>query len=91
MIVVRFLKNPALSLNNEGGRIYLIMLEIVISPNLHLERSLASLSFSLTFLLCSMTAFSLVFFGNNTNITIIRIKLVIKISLDILLILLISI
>ena len=54
---------PGLSLNNGGGRIYLIILEIVLTPNLHLEWLLASLTFSPTFLLYSTTVLSQVFFG----------------------------
>ena len=49
--------NPVLSLNDGGGQIYLILLEIVLTPNLRLEQLLASLSFSPTFLLCTVTAF----------------------------------
>ena len=41
-VVVVQLLNLVLSLNNGGGRIYLILLEIVLTPNLHLERLLAS-------------------------------------------------
>ena len=52
---------PVLSLNDGGDRTYLIILEIVLTPNLHLERLLASLSFSPTILLCSKTALSQVF------------------------------
>ena len=53
-----------LSPNNRCGQIYLIILIIIIlTPNFHLERLLASLSFSQTFLLCSTTAFSFVFSG----------------------------
>ena len=51
-----------LSLNNVGSHIYLILLELVLTPTLHLERLLASLAFSQT-LLCSTTAFSEVFFS----------------------------
>ena len=54
--------NPILSQNNGVGWIYLIILEIVLTPNLHLERLLASPAFSPTFLLCSITAVSHVFF-----------------------------
>ena len=52
---------PVLSLNNGGGRIYLIILQMELTANLHLERLLASLSFTPTFLLCSITAFCQVF------------------------------
>ena len=45
------------------GQIYLILLEIVLTHNLHLERLLASLALSQTFLLSSTTAFSEIFFG----------------------------
>ena len=61
VVVVLFIKNPVLSLNDGGGRIYLIILEIVLTHNLHLERLLVL--FNPTFLLCSTTAFSQVFFG----------------------------
>ena len=40
----------------------LIILEVVLTPNLHLECLLASLAFSPNFLLCFTTAFSQVFF-----------------------------
>ena len=52
---------PVLSPNDGGDRTYLIILDIVLTPNLHLERLLASLSFSPTILLCSKTALSQVF------------------------------
>ena len=55
--------NPVLSSNNAGGQIYFILLEIALTYNLHLERLLASLAFSPTFLLCSTTAVNHVFFG----------------------------
>ena len=48
---------------NEYGCIYLILLEIVLTSNLHLEMLLSSLRFSPTFLLCSATAFTQVFLG----------------------------
>ena len=38
-----------LSQNIESGRIYVIILQVVLTPNLHLERLLESLSFSPTF------------------------------------------
>ena len=52
-----------LSPNNGGGQIYLIILEIVLTPNLHHGRLLTSLTFSPTFLLSSISAFSHVFYG----------------------------
>ena len=61
--VVQYFFNLVLSPINEGGRICLILLEMVLTLNLHLEQLLAPLAFSQTFLLCSTTAFSLVFFG----------------------------
>ena len=61
--VVQFIFKSVLTQNNRGDRIYLMILETVLTPNLHLERLLASLSFSPTFLLSSITAFSPVFFG----------------------------
>ena len=63
LVIDQILLKPLLSLNNGGGQIYLIILKIVLTPKLHLERLLASLSFSPTFLLCSITAFSQVFFS----------------------------
>ena len=59
----QFFYNTVLSLNNGGGQISLIILEMIITPNLHLEWLFTSLLFSPTFLLCSITAFSLVSFG----------------------------
>ena len=38
VIVVPFFTIPVLSPNNGGGRIYLILLEIAVTPNLHLVR-----------------------------------------------------
>ena len=46
-----------------GGRIYLIILEIVLPPNLHVERLLTPLSFSQIHVLCSTTALSQVLLG----------------------------
>ena len=63
VVVVQFFLNPVLSPNNRGSRIYIILVEIVLTPNLHLERLLALLVFSPTFLLCSIATFSLVFSG----------------------------
>ena len=54
---------PGLSPNNGGGQIYPIVLEIVLTPNLHLERLLASFLLSPPFLHCSITALSQIFFG----------------------------
>ena len=62
VIVVHFLY-PVLSQNNRGGWSYLILLLTVLTPNLLLERLLASHAFSPTFLLCSIIAVSQVFFG----------------------------
>ena len=39
---------PVLSPNNGDGQNYLILLEIVLTPNLHLEGLMASLAFSQT-------------------------------------------
>ena len=54
---------PALSPNNGGGKMFLIILKIVATPNLHLLQLLASFAFSPTFQLCSITATSQVFIG----------------------------
>ena len=54
---------PVLSQKNGGGPTYLIILEMVLTPNLHLERLIASLVLRQTFLRCTATAFSLVNFG----------------------------
>ena len=39
VVVVKKKINPVLSLNNGCGRNYLILLEIVLTPNLHLTRN----------------------------------------------------
>ena len=68
VVVVQLFLNSVLSPNIGGGQIYLILPEIVLSPNLN--RFLASLSFSTTFLLCSTTAFSQVFTGQPFRLTL---------------------
>ena len=62
VVVVQFYENLVLSLNNGDGWIYLIILKILLTPNLHLGWLLTSLSLSATSLLCSISA-SQVFFG----------------------------
>ena len=55
--------NPVLSPNNGVGLIFLILLEIVLTHNLQLDRLLSSLAFNHNFLLWSTTAFCEVFLG----------------------------
>ena len=49
--------------DNEDHRIRLVLLEIVVTPNLHLQPIIVSLSLSPTLLLCSMIAFCRIFVG----------------------------
>ena len=63
VVVVQFFPNPFFSPNNGCGQIYLVLLWIVLTHSLHLERALASLAVSTNFLLCSTTTFSQVFVG----------------------------
>ena len=43
VVVILFPLNPVLSANNGGARICLNLLEIVLTPNLHLERLFTSI------------------------------------------------
>ena len=62
-VAVEVLFYPFVSPNKGDGWNYLIIIEIGLTLNPPLERLLASLSFSQTFLLRSTAAFSQVFLG----------------------------
>ena len=49
VVVVKFVKSQVLAPDNGGDLIYLIILVVVSTPNLRLERLLASLSFAQIF------------------------------------------
>ena len=62
LVVIQFFKSGSLS-DNRGGLIFLIEPEVILTPDLHLDRLLPSPSFNPTSLLCSTTVCNQILFG----------------------------